>query len=421
MIDVDLALLAEWQRLRGETSAPVERTALLYPVTLLEQGAIAALSKADRRLGSVGLQISAGYHEKVAKDRGIIRLNPHSVACMGDLIIQGPHLGVATPFCKTPRVPCNSNSDWDVLDLAGLTATAIPRTNYARACEPERYDTAKDQWDGKLYTEYYRLAWRRMIPFNTERSLFAALIPPGPAHVDAVHSLALADDRSTVLAAGFWAALPLDYLLRASGRSDLRVADMNIMPAADPGHPLASALLLRTLRLNCLTNAYSDLWAELHDPVWADGEGWVVGWPRLAPLAEVGPAWEWATPLRTEYERRAALVEIDALVSVWLGIEAEELVAIYRSRYPILADREAEMYFDAAGRRLAADSYAFGFGQVKEHYVQLMAHLEDPERVAPPEGYSPPFYQADREAEMRQAHAVFSARLQAAKDAGWTP
>ncbi|WP_322779980.1 hypothetical protein [Frankia sp. Cas4] len=421
VIDVDLGLLAEWQRIRGETSTPAERTALLHPVTRLEQGAIAALASFKRSLGGASFQIARGFDESNAKKDGLIRWQQDSSSVLGDLIMQGPHLGVATPFCKTPRVPCNSNSDWDVLDLTGLAVAAIPRTNYARACEPDRYEAAKRQWDERSYTEYYRLAWRRMIPFNTERSLFAALIPPGPAHVHAVHSAVLPTNRETALNAGFWSALSLDYLLRITGRSDLQPGEASAMPAADPGHPLASALLLRTLRLNCLTNAYSDLWAELHDPAWADGEGWVVGWPRLAPLAEVGPAWEWATPLRTEYERRAALVEIDALVSVWLGIEAEELVAIYRSRYPILADREAEMYFDAAGRRLAADSYAFGFGQAKEHYVQLMAHLEDPERVAPPEGYSPPFYKADREAEMRQAHAVFSARLQAAKDAGWTP
>lgn len=78
------------------------------------------------------------------------------------------------------------------------------------------------------------------------------------------------------------------------------------------------------------------------------------------------------------------------------------------------------MWFDSAGRKIAADSYTFGFGQTKEDYVQLMAHLEDPDKVAPPAGYEAPFCKADREAEMRQAHAVFSARLQAAKDAGWS-
>ena len=79
------------------------------------------------------------------------------------------------------------------------------------------------------------------------------------------------------------------------------------------------------------------------------------------------------------------------------------------------------MWFDAKGRRIAADPYAVGFGQAKEHYEQLLAYIDDPERNPVPQGYAPPFYKADRENEYRQAHAVFSRRLQDAIDAGWQP
>jgi hypothetical protein len=127
--------------------------------------------------------------------------------------------------------------------------------------------------------------------------------------------------------------------------------------------------------------------------------------------------WKWETPLRTEFERRAALVEIDALVATWLGIAADDLVAVYRSRYNTLAERDNEMYFDTCGRRIARDPYAFGVGQTKEDWAELQQHLEDPKHKLPPAGYVGPFYKADREAEMRAAHAVFSARLQAARDA----
>ncbi|MGW7595708.1 hypothetical protein, partial [Streptomyces rubiginosohelvolus] len=133
--------------------------------------------------------------------------------------------------------------------------------------------------------------------------------------------MAMTDNLLTALNAGFWAALPLDYLLRITGRSHLQVAEARKMPAPDPRHPLAPALLLRTLRLNTLTNHYAPLWEELYDPRWAGYEDWAnPDWPGLNPLASgLTATWEYATPLRTEYERRAALVEIDALVSVWLG------------------------------------------------------------------------------------------------------
>lgn len=47
------------------------------------------------------------------------------------------------------------------------------------------------------------------------------------------------------------------------------------------------------------------------------------------------------------------------------------------------------MWFDAEGRQLAKDSYAFGHGRTKEHYEQYMA-FENKERTEPPEGYTAP-------------------------------
>ena len=84
------------------------------------------------------------------------------------------------------------------------------------------------------------------------------------------------------------------------------------------------ALLLRTLRLNCLTDAYADLWAELYDERGRRKAGRATGRALRALGRCRRRLGAWDTPLRTEYERRAALVEIDALVAVWLGLEIEE-------------------------------------------------------------------------------------------------
>jgi len=42
--------------------------------------------------------------------------------------------------------------------------------------------------------------------------------------------------------------------------------------------------LLRTLRLNCLTDAFADLWSRLFEDSWP-AERWAVNWPGLAPWA----------------------------------------------------------------------------------------------------------------------------------------
>ncbi|MFF4312419.1 class I SAM-dependent DNA methyltransferase [Streptomyces sp. NPDC001507] len=423
VVRVNTPLLSSWQVLTGSTGG-WEQTPLLYPVLGSEQGAIEALAAHPLRLADFQPAITGGYHEAGAKQEGLIRWGNELVSNLTDVILQGPHILLAHPFGKEPRRPCRNHRDWEPLDPAELPVDYIPVTNYVRATDQNTYLAAQNSWSGKPSTSYFRLAWRAMIPFNTERSLYAALIPPGPAHVHAVYSAALTDVRLTALNAGFWASLPLDYLLRITGHSNLQVGGAAKMPAPDPKHPLASALLLRTLRLNCLTSHYAPLWAELFDPRWAGYEDWAnPDWPGLKPLAaSLGPNWEFTTPLRTEHERRAALVELDALVAVWLGITADQLAAIYKSRYPQLYDYESATHFDARGRKIAADFNTYGHGQTKQDYIDLLTHLENPETIPPPSSYTAPFYKADREAEMRAAHAHFQARLDKEMAAGrWTP
>ncbi|MFM9451720.1 Eco57I restriction-modification methylase domain-containing protein [Streptomyces europaeiscabiei] len=423
VVHVDIALLASWQSLTGSTR-PAGEAPLLYPLLRGEQAAIEALAAHQGSLADYQPMITSGYHEAGAKKDGLIRWGNQAVTEQADVILQGPHISVGHPFSKEPRTPCRNHRDWEPVAPTELSQAYVPVTNYVRATDRATYLAAQNSWHGKPSTSYFRLAWRAMIPFNTYRSLLAALFPPGPAHVHTVHSMALESNRLTALNAGFWAALPLDYLLRITSRSHLQVAEAHQMPAPDPKHPLVPALLLRTLRLNALTNHYAPLWTELFDPRWAGYEDWAnPHWPHLKPLAAgLKPTWAYSTPLRTEHERRAALVELDALVAVWLGITADQLAAIFKSRYPQLYDYESATYFDANGRKIAGDFNTYGHGQTKQDYLDLVAHLEDPERTPPPEGYQAPFYKADREAEMRAAHAHFQARLDAEIAAGrWTP
>ena len=142
-------------------------------------------------------------------------------------------------------------------------------------------------------------------------------------------------------------------------------------------------------------------------------------WPGLPPLGDVGPTWERDTPLRTEYARRAALVEIDALVAVWLGMDVEALIAIYQAAFPVL-----NRYEEITGSTRTAGSspgITEPTGQIQTRRA-LDAVLSSTWRIPatnpPPDGYTPPFYKADRVAEYRQAHAVFSERLRKARGGG---
>ncbi|MFC7808370.1 hypothetical protein [Streptomyces olivaceus] len=474
VVRVDTDLLAVWQRLLDEEDEPVRRARLLFPVSAAEASAIVALADYPLRLRTFSPQISAGYHESGAKKDKLIDYNrpdaSTGLASQPDrwrhVILKGTQISVATPIFK--RHDANSNDPYGA-DLVSIPPQFVPDTEYVRAeGRHQEFLTAQDRWvdhraltrlrsskkavararqqvarvehvpleqagpsrvDAVLterakrrYATFHRVAWRRQIAPNTERALYAALIPPGTTHIDAVHSLVMPDLRLTALVSGFWASLPLDYFLRATGRGDLRVSGAKATPAPLLKHPLAPALLLRTLRLNCLTTAYADLWKELYDPTWSAYEPWALPWPGLQPLHDVTPDWHRDTPLRTERARRSALVEIDALVAVWLGMDADALIAAYRGRFPVLQKYEAVTWFDTEGWKLAGNARTIGQRQTKETWTQFQAYLADPDNAPVPDGYTAPFHKADRETEMREAHAYFQKRLDEAVARGeWDP
>ena len=111
-------------------------------------------------------------------------------------------------------------------------------------------------------------------------------------------------------------SVPYDFLIKASGVSDIRDSHMARLPWVNPG-PTAQH---RSLRLACLTSAYADLWNRHAHTL--DVLPWSSPDPRLNLEGPVeGPTtWDRTAGLRTEFARRMALVEIDVLVAQALGL-----------------------------------------------------------------------------------------------------
>jgi len=203
------------------------------------------------------------------------------------------------------------------------------------------------RWDStKSHADFYRVAFRNMIALNGERSLIAALIPPGASHVNTVESAAFAHHEHTLALLTSVTSILFDFLIKATGRGHLFDSDLEKFPWI----PSNSTAQHRSLRLACLTAAYADLWNQ-HAPhltVWP----WSSSDSRLSLEGSVqGPnTWDRTAGLRTEFARRMALVEIDVLVAQALGLTVEQLIEIYRIYFPVLQENEAGTWYDQQGR-----------------------------------------------------------------------
>lgn len=71
---------------------------------------------------------------------------------------------------------------------------------------------------------------------------------------------------------------------------------------------------------------------------------------RPERFTSLSPEWTWNTPLRSDYERRYALIEIDVLSAMNIGMTLNQLKTIYRIQFPVLQQYEEDTWYDANGR-----------------------------------------------------------------------
>lgn len=301
--------------------------------------------------------ITECFHETGAPKAGIIVRDTHFPDIENyDMIYNGPHIYVANAYSKTPRTQCTvANRDYDTIDLSMMKKDFVPRSNYRRNISIEDIKdyihgflkNANDKDSYENYLDYYKVGFRNMMSQSGERTLICAVLPRKTAHIHGVRSISFLNRTDTVDMAALCCSIVMDFYMKTIG-SD------NLMPSRMQSFPLGvapkykSAIYSRTLLLNCLTVHYSDLWQEMWDAAYKQ-ETWSIADPRLKPFDQLHEDWAWDIPLRNYFERRQALVEIDVIAAMALGLTLEDLEMIYTIQFPVLQQNEADTWYDQKG------------------------------------------------------------------------
>lgn len=437
---VDRNVLKTWHALMegGSSGIPIEETRMVFTVNRAAADALERLTDVPA-LREWSPSFSTGMNETFGRRDEYFESKWGQAKSWREVILQGPYFHVGNPFYASRNATMSGNQDYSSVDLEVLPEDALPVTEYKPIYDRDvdgsvstvRYDRDYGSWTVRdprnprenvsvPVRDYYRVMWRTMAAGTGERTLIPAIFPPGATTVDAVscHGYLTQPMHVTALAAASMSSLISDFLIRSTVGKHIRGPEAGRVPLVPDDHPLAPAAALRILRLNCLTEAYADLWQGCWTPAMPQ-DSWTGGRerPDRPALGDVSSAWSAATPLRRDEDRRRALVEIDAIMAHVTGIPIDELCTLYRTQFGVLytyergEDKRGKVY-DSNGRLIPSTVRTAWNKAGRPEYGLSIADrtYETPEgrQITAPE----PFRILDREADMREAYAAFAERTE---------
>lgn len=342
-----------------------------------------------------------------------------------ELIYSGPQFFVSNPLYKTPKSICKEKSDYDTLDLHECGDNFLPRTNFVPNKADfkslkgfERIISGVKSFDS--WIDYYKVVGTSLLSQAGERTLQPSIIPPKTSHIQAGTSVVLKEEKNLVEFCGIASSLVLDFYIKSVAVPKISQAVYNTFPTNLKAE-FKERIIIRTLLLNCLNKYYAPLWERNYQEEYKQ-DTWTKEDARLKPFASLTPDWNWHTPLRNWFERRQALVEIDVITAMALGLTLEELILIYNVQFPVLQQNEDDTWYDQKGNIVFTCSKGLTgvgldraewdeikemkIGETYEHTI-TKSELYQGKKIT----YYAPFDKCDRVEDYKQAWGVFVGRF----------
>lgn len=365
--------------------------------------------------------IQYGFDETMNVKKGIIKKQTKiPVFDNLEMIYSGPHFYISNPCYKTPRSICKVNSDYDCINIKdSLAGTFIARTNYIPCISLIEYRSLfpgfsnDDSW-----FDYYKLGLRKMLNQSGERTLVGAILPPQTCHINGVISITFQNYDDLVEFTGLSSSIVLDFYLKTLGSGNLYETHLNTFPLGIK-RKFHNSIAIRVLMLNCLSSRYKMLWEKQYKESFKS-EQWSILDKRLKAFNSISPNWSNNCVLINYFERRQALVEIDVLSAIALGLDIDDLCLMYQIQFPVMWQYEEDTWYDSIGNIVFTCSVGLkGVGVDRSIWEQIRnqkdgetyVHTIDPAKSELYGGqqvtYYAPYTKCDRIEDYKRAWAHF--------------
>ncbi|WP_019002299.1 Eco57I restriction-modification methylase domain-containing protein [Succinimonas amylolytica] len=332
---------------------------------------IKKFTEIKERIGDLKPVVSILFNNTTGVQKGSIKYENRQPEAPIELILTGPLITVGNPLFQCPRNPCVKNSDLDAIDLTVITEDYLPRTTLSPALPIPEFRKLSEFADTEMYLKdypeltqdnkeeikelqneellkHYKISVRAMLDLDSSRTVHISITSPSVSHVNGLKSIFFKDERDTIMVAAEMMSVLYDYFIKSKGSKNYQISTI----LQSPLFLLSSFkqnIFSRVLLLNCLTVYYRDLWERNFDESFIE-DSWSISDERLKPFFSLTREWTSAIPLRNDFERRQALVEIDVLVGMAMGFTLDELCFMYRSKFRVLQQNEADTWYDRKGR-----------------------------------------------------------------------
>ena len=383
-------------------------------------------SKINENFGNMKCQklTSQLFDETNAVNNGLIRRETRFPNRPIELIISGPHINNSNPMFKTPRRVCTEKAHYDVINTELITDRYLPRTNYCSELSISDYLNQMPKINEHTnYIDKYRLAFRKMLNIEGERTLISAIIPPMVAHINGIYSVYIEDLEKMIYFSALTSSIVYDFFIKITGKGNIYDNLANTLPI--PKSKYVTSLVIRALKLNSISEYYKEMWEE----TWKEEsrkETWGKVDARLKNQTFINckKKWDKSFAFRNHYERRQAMIELDVLSAMAIGLTLNELKIIYKIQFPVLKSYEKDTWYDKFGKIIFTNNKGlFGVGIERKQWNEVKdmkegpvtkTYMDDTMLGGPVERtivYEAPFDRCDREKDYEEVWKNFEERF----------